>query len=334
MLKTGKLPSGFLEYLTGKYASGGNRVVVGSGTGKDAAVIRFGNGFLVAKTDPVTLASKSSGRYLVNVNANDIACMGAAPGWFIATLLLPEKKTTKKIVEKIFADVSSACKSLGISLCGGHCEVTGSVNRPVLVGAMFGEAGRDGIIKGGAKPGDDIMLTKGIAIEGTAIIAGEKEAVLKKKYPRSFIERAKDFISRPGISVVKDAMMANSVPGVRYMHDPTEGGLATGLCETAKACGTGLIVFEEKIPVFPETEKLCAEFGLDVMGTIASGALIIISRHRFSQRIITVLKRNKIAANIIGEVTEKRAGVKIRGSDGRTRDIKPFQQDEIIKILR
>ena len=332
MFKIGKLPQGFLEYLIKKYTHKNSRIVIGPGIGKDAAVIDIGNKYLIAKTDPVTLASKEAGWYLVNINANDIACMGAKPRWLIATLLLPEKNTTNKLIEEIFASVSKACKKLGIALCGGHCEITYGIDRPIIIGAMFGEVAKNKLIKGKVQNGNDIILTKGIAVEGTAIIANEKETFLKKKFSAAFIRKAKAYLHNPGISIVKEALLASSIVNVNYMHDPTEGGLATGLYEVTKACNAGVIVEEDKIPVFPESRILCEEFGLEIMGTIASGALIIICSHRDTERIIKALSKKKIRATVIGKITEKKSGAKIKNGKGRLHNLNHFPQDEITKI--
>jgi hydrogenase expression/formation protein HypE len=332
MLKQGKLPPDFLEYLIKNYTHKNNRIVVGPGIGKDAAVIDTGKKYLVAKTDPVTLANKEAGWYLVNINANDLACMGAKPEWFIATLLLPEKGTTTKSIEEIFAAISGACRKLGITLCGGHCEITHGISKPIIVGAMFAELEKKKLVRGNVKPGDSIILTKGIAIEGTAIMANEKEKILKKKFPRSFIGKARMYLHNPGISIVKDALTANSAADIHYMHDPTEGGLATGLCEVAKACNVGLIVDEDKIPVLPESKILCEKFGLDIMGTIASGALIIICGRKNTEKVIAALRKNKIAASAIGEITGRKTGARIKDAGGNMQNLKYFPQDEIIKI--
>jgi len=332
MFKPGKLPLEFLEYLIKKYVRMDRRIIVGPGTGRDAAVIDLGSKYLVAKTDPVTLANRQAGWYLVNINANDIACMGAKPGWLIATLLLPESKTTGKMVEELFATISSACRKLDIALCGGHAEITRGIDRPLLVGAMFGEVEKERLVRGNACPGDDIILTKGIAIEGTAIIANEKEKYIRKKFSPSFVKRAKSFLENPGISIVKEALLANSTGAIKYMHDPTEGGLATGLYETARACNSGLIIEEEKIPVYPESSILCNTFGLDIMGTLASGALIIVSSPGNTQKILAALLKKKIPAAVVGKITDKKFGMKLKDRGGRLHKLKYFLRDEIIKI--
>jgi len=225
-LAVGKLDMEFLTALLEQYArTDDERVVVGPRVGEDALVIDFGDRFLVAKTDPITFATDEIGWYAVNVNANDIATTGAICRWFLATLLLPEGRTTKQLVETIFAQMSQACRSLDIALCGGHTEITYGLDRPIVVGQMLGEVEREALVTtDGMRVGDDLILTKGIAIEGTAIIAREKADALANKFRPDFIARCQGFLHDPGISVVADARLATAQARIHAMHDPTEGG--------------------------------------------------------------------------------------------------------------
>ena len=177
-LPVGKLPSTLLKRFIDKIRIEDERVVLGPAIGEDVAVINFNNKLLVAKTDPVTFATDLIGWYAVNVNANDIATMGVRPRWFLATILLPEQGTDQE-AERIFDQILSACSSLGITLVGGHTEITYGLTRPIVVGCMLAEAENQPIITtSGAKPGDDIVITKVIAIEGTAVLAREAEQTL------------------------------------------------------------------------------------------------------------------------------------------------------------
>ncbi|MDY7041071.1 MAG: AIR synthase related protein, partial [Chloroflexota bacterium] len=167
-LALGKLPAEDLADLLDRYAHVDERVVVGPGIGVDATAIEFGDQLLVAKTDPITFATDEIGWYAVNVNANDVACLGATPRWFLATLLLPAGLTDRSLAERIFAQLSAACRHLGVSLCGGHTEITHGLERPIVVGQMLGEVTRDDLVlPGGAQAGDVVLLTKGIAVEAT-----------------------------------------------------------------------------------------------------------------------------------------------------------------------
>ena len=300
--------------------------------GRDAAVIDFGDHYLIAKTDPITFVTEEIGFYAVNINANDIACMGGLPRWFLATLLLPEKSTTESLVEEVFSQISSACRDMGIEFIGGHTEITYDLNRPIVVGQMLGEVERDKLVSvSGAKVGDHILITKGIPVEAASIIAREKEEELSKKYPPEFIARVKDFLHRPGISVLRDAQIALGSGEVHALHDPTEGGLATGLHELALAADVGMIIHKEKIPILPEAEILCREYGLDPLGSIASGTLIIVARAEDSESIRKDLEKEGVSAAIIGEILPKEEGLKLRERDS-TRGLPLFERDEITKI--
>jgi hydrogenase expression/formation protein HypE len=210
----GKLPNPVL----GKLLSRANqhrtdtRVLVGPRIGEDAAVLDFGEKCLVVSTDPITLATENPGWYAVHVNANDVAVRGAPPRWFSAVLLLPEDRTDDALVTSIFTQIYDACASLGCTLVGGHTEITADLSRPIIVGQMMGEVTRDKLVTtAGARVGDALLLTKGIAIEGTALLAREKAAQLKTLgVADDVIGRAQNFLFDPGISIVREALAANA----------------------------------------------------------------------------------------------------------------------------
>jgi hydrogenase maturation factor len=309
------------------------RVIVGPSIGEDAAVIDAGGPrYLVAKTDPITFTADEIGWYAVHINANDIATMGARPLWFLATLLLPEQSTTEALTEQIFLDIVRACQTIGISLVGGHTEITYGITRPIVVGQMLGEVSKDGLVQTrGARPGDVIVLTKGIAIEGTAIIARERHAELTGTLGPETFQKCRRFIYEPGLSVLPEAAIATESAQIHAMHDPTEGGLATALHEVARAAGVGLFIREEAVPVYPETQALCEYYQLNPMGLIASGSLLIVLDRAPAQALLQRLRSAGIAANLIGEVTEKSEGVKLASLSG-IRDLPFFERDELTHI--
>ncbi len=276
LLPPGKLPGALLAELLDQAPLTDPRVLIGPRVGEDAAVIDMGTHLLIAKSDPITFATDAIGYYAVTVNANDIAAMGGTPRWFLATLLLPEKTTSEELVRRIFTQLRQACEALQIALVGGHTEITVGLERPVIAGHMLGEVARERLVtSSGVRAGDAILLTKGFPIEGTAIIARECAAALAQRgHPAENITRWQQFLFDPGISVVRDAAILHAAVDVHAMHDPTEGGLATGLRELAAASGVGLHLRAEQLPVLPAGRLLCATFGLDPLGTIASGALL------------------------------------------------------------
>ncbi len=328
----GKLPMADLSRFISRYAHKDPSIIVSPGIGKDATVISFGDRYLIAKTDPITFATDEIGWYAVQVNANDVASMGGTPRWFLATLLLPEGKTGSETVEKIFAQISEACRNLNIVLCGGHTEITYGLDRPLVVGQMLGEvAPKKLVIPERIEPGDEILLTKGIAIEGTALIAREKKD-LKKFFGDEWIRRCQNFLKSPGIGVVEDARVACQNAEVHALHDPTEGGLATGLHELAQAASVGLWVEREKIPVFPETELLSKRLRIDPLGLIASGALLIVVSPKDSPGVIHSLKEKGIASTVIGKTWKREKGVKLRAA-GRLRNLPVFTRDEVARLF-
>jgi hydrogenase expression/formation protein HypE len=329
----GKLPIKTLERLLKRNKIKDPRVIVGPGIGEDAAVIDTGGQrYLIAKTDPITFTADQIGWYAVHINANDIATMGAQPLWYLATLLLPEDQTTEEVAKEIFRDTLEACRSIGVSLVGGHTEITVGLNRPIVVGQMLGEVDKNRLIRtAGARKGDVIVLTKGIAIEGTAVVAREREDEMVQILGEQTLMRCRNFMYQPGISVLKEALAASQYGSVHAMHDPTEGGLATALHEIAWAARVGLVIRAEAVPVFPETQAICNHYHLDPMGLIASGALLIILAGNELENLLSRLQSEGIGAAEIGEVTDKRAGVKLLTADG-LRDLPLYEQDELTKI--
>ena len=332
----GKLPARVLESLLAACpVPRGSRVVLGPRFGEDAAVIDMGTKYLVAKTDPITFTAERIGWYAVNINANDIATLGARPSWFLATLLLPETRTTRALARNIFHDVLRACRSLGITLCGGHTEITSGLDRPIVVGLMLGEVEKPRLVrKESQRPGDLVILTKGVAVEGTAILAREKARRLEAALGQTVVRRARRLLFRPGISMVREALLAVRHGEIHAMHDPTEGGLLSGLYELAQAGRVGLRVWLDKVPVLAETRAFSRVLGFDPFALIASGALLIVSSARTAGRVLGALGRARVSASIIGEVRRAAEGIRLLEPGGaRLRPLAVPARDEIARLL-
>lgn len=300
----GKLPHDVLADLLGRYPVEDPRVLLGPRPGEDAAALDLGNQVLLVKTDPITFATDEIGWYAIHVNANDIAATGGRPAWFMATVLLPEGQATHSLVDQIFDGLHDACRALGISLIGGHTEITYGIDRPIVAGMMLGLAEKGYLITtGGAQPGDALLVTKGIPIEATAIIAREKGDMLQSRFSGEFLARCADYLHNPGISVVRDAQIATGAGRVHAMHDPTEGGLLTGLWEVADAAGRQLRVDLSEV-VLADGAALCEATRLDPLGAIASGALLLAVHPDDAGVICAELESEGIAAHQVGSVQE------------------------------
>jgi hydrogenase expression/formation protein HypE len=352
MLPIGKLPADLLARLLEKTPVQDPQVLLGPGIGVDCAVIDAGSTLLVVKSDPITFTTEDIGWYAVQVNCNDIATTGATPRWFLATLLLPENGTTPELVENIFDQLSAACKDSEISLVGGHTEITYGVDRPILMGTLIGEVERERLVTPrGARPGDRLLLTKGVPIEATAILAREfgerlrgradeepstnierineygeedrrrskpgkqdKQRMVKNNIseggssgPMDYLseaelERARDFLYRPGISVLREARIATQVSHIHAMHDPTEGGIYTALWEMSQACGHSIIVNISSIPTPELSARICQILGLDPLAAIASGSLLLATGKEEALVVCAAIRKAGISCTDIGEV--------------------------------
>ncbi len=342
-LRAGKLPPDLLASLLGRLDTPEKRVLLGPEVGEDAAFISFGSTTLIAKSDPITFATDRIGWYAIQVNANDIAASGGTPKWFLATLLLPENEPVS-LAQEIFSQLQQAAKKLGITLIGGHTEITVGLPRPIIAGTMLGEAAPSETVKtSSATPGDDIILTTGIAIEGTAIIARESAPeLLNAGLTTAEIARAAAFLDTPGISIVKAARIACATGHVTAMHDPTEGGLAGALEELTMASKTGVTVDAAHVTVLPETRMVCEALDLDPWGLISSGALLITSRPADTHHIVAALADNEIPSNVIGSITEydpepdpdlPRSHRLQRIVDGIAEQLPRFDRDEIGRLF-
>ncbi|MEE8363416.1 MAG: AIR synthase family protein [Dehalococcoidia bacterium] len=332
-LKAGKLPPEMLARLLSKIESDDPRVLLGPGVGEDAALIDFGETVLIAKSDPITFATDLIGWYAVQVNANDIAACGGDPRWFLATALLPVG-SPPSAVEMIFEQIHEACQALGVTMVGGHTEMTLGLPRPIVCGTMLGEVAKGAqITTGGARPGDRLILTKGIAIEGASILAREAAGQLRAAgVAQETIDTAAGYLFSPGISVVPDARAARSVGGVTAMHDPTEGGLAGALAELAVASGAGLRVDADAVRVLPEASAVCDALGADPWGLIASGALLIAARPDAAGAVIAAVEAAGISAAEIGEVRPAAEGL-TRRAGGSVAPLPTFERDEVARVL-
>ena len=337
-LPVGKLKHDFLKPLLPAH-SRGTGVVVGPQLGEDAAVIEVGDNYLVATSDPITFATEDIGWYVVCVNSNDIAAMGAVPKWLLVTLLLPEDATTPARVHDIMAQLTQACAEFDIALCGGHTEVTPAVTQPVVIGQMMGVTHKDALFASAdACVGDALILTKGLGIEATAIIARECEDQLREKCDASFLEQAKNYLTQPGISVLKDAQIAIATGGVHAMHDVTEGGVSTAVYELATAAELGVVVYSDKLLGSPVlytdvTRTLCDMFGLNPLGVISSGAMLIAAESEKAETICRALGTAGIGADIIGKFVPYEQGRWLEDAAGTQQLLPVFETDEIAKLF-
>jgi len=333
-LPLGKIPTEILrDVIFQNLGAKREEVVLGPSVGFDGAVIDVENKSLIVSADPITGAMERIGWLAVNINANDVATFGVEPAFFLSCIMLPEN-ASRKTVEIISVQMDKAAKKLGIAIVGGHCEVTPELTNPIVVGCTIGITEKGNYVTaGGAKPRDKLILTKSVGIEGTAILAADRERQLKKALSPAMLWSAKQFYET--ISVVRDALTAFKAGRVNAMHDPTEGGVSGGIHEMADASNLGVKIFEEEIHIQPETIKICEFFQIDPLQLISSGALLISANPKFADKIIEELHRNQIQASVIGEFLKGASDRKIVRKNGKTQVLpRPITDHLWIALLR
>lgn len=331
-LPAGKLPPEMLAAFLSALPQPGPDVVVGAGIGEDAAVLDVGGRYLVLASDPVTLSAQP-GRFAVQINANDIAVMGAEPRWLLATVLLPAG-SDEAAARQLMDELLSFCTAIGVSLIGGHTEITSSVLRPVVAATMVGEVRPDRLVRSsGARPGDALLLARPVAIEGTAILAGEFAAELRARgVDNATIEAGGRLARDLDISVLPAARALLSATLPHAMHDPTEGGVLGAARELAVASQTGLRIDAGRVPVLPACRAICEALELDPLYLLASGSLLAAIDPADVSRARAALESARIEHAVIGEFMEADTGVILAG-DGREERVLTVPRDELARWL-
>lgn len=328
-MKIGKLPEPVLiRSVLKQVGHRRNEVLVGPAVGQDCAVMELGEGeVFVLSSDPITGTTKDIGGHSVHVTANDLAASGAEPvGIMLTMLLTPDTKEEE--LKEIMQDVEETCKELNIDVLGGHTEVTDVVKQTLISLTGVGKMKKEEVLTtASVKPGDDIVVTKWIGLEGTSIAAKEKEEVLLKNFAPSFVETAKQFDQY--LSVIPEAKIAREW-GVSAMHDITEGGVFGALWEMGSGSGVGLDIDLKAIPIRQETVEVCEALGLNPYILMSSGSMMIAAKD--GHGLVRKLKQTGIEAAVVGKATEGNDRILRNGEDTRYLD-KP-QTDELYKIYQ
>jgi hydrogenase expression/formation protein HypE len=325
-LRSGKIPVDLLAHLLAELPAAPPEVRLRPRVGEDACAIEIPGGVLVAATDPITLSSAEIGRLAVIVNANDLAVTGARPRWFLAVILVPPG-TDESVVRGLFAAMQRALVEVGAFLVGGHTEVTPVVTRPIVVGQMLGLAEDDKFVAtGGVVPGNVVVQVGPTPVEGAAVLAREAAGRLGG-VDAALLAAARAAFDHPGISVVEPALLAARL-GATALHDPTEGGLATGLHELADASGVRIRIDRQAVLWFEPGVAVCRALGADPWSTLASGTLLAAFPAETVEVALQALAERGHAAAVIGRA-EMGAGV--RDADGRS--IRWRERDEVDRVL-
>lgn len=328
VMKVGKVSENVLKRsVLNQIHTKRDEILVGAGVGEDCAILSLAEDeVFVVSTDPITGATEDAGVLAVQITVNDLASSGAEPVALFVSALLPETIEEPQIRE-LMRQMEETCARLHVQIAGGHTEITRAVNKPVLTVTGVGKAKRERIITTkGARPGQDIVMSKWAGLEGTSILAKEKEAQLRMRYPSALIAEARAFDRF--LSIVPEAATAGK-SDVTAMHDVTEGGIFGALWEVAESSGVGLEIDLKKIPVRQETIEICEFFELNPYELISSGSLLMVTDDGFD--LVRKLEREQIPAAVIGKIREGNDRVIINGEERRY--LEPPKSDELYKVI-
>ncbi|MGL6063889.1 MAG: AIR synthase family protein [Fusobacteriaceae bacterium] len=297
--------------------------------GGDCAIIECkGEKLIYLSSDPITGSTKEIGKLGVNINANDIATSGTAPLGIMLTILAPPN-TKKNELEKIIKEAQDECDKLNMSILGGHTEITDAVNRIIISVTAIGIGEKKELkLQNKIKAGDCFLITKGVGIEGTGIIASEKEYELTEKFGKDFVDKAKDNLQHT--SVVKDGILGKKL--AKSMHDATEGGLLGAIWELCEFCGFGAEIYEEKIYISKETREISNYYKINPLRLISSGTMLILVEKKDLEELKKKYSENNIESYFIGVLTENKEKLMINSIGEKTLIEEP-ESDELYKVL-
>lgn len=327
-MKIGKLPEPILiRSVLKQVKHRREEVLVGPAVGQDCAVVEIEpDEVFVMSSDPITGTVKDLGSHCIHVTANDLAAAGAEPVGVMLTMMLPD--STKEVeIQRIIADAEAVCQTMQMEILGGHTEITNVVRQPLISVTGVGKMKRSRLITTkDIEPQQDIIITKWIGLEATAILAKEREEELVKRFPAGLVDTAKGFSQY--LSVLPESRIAMA-HGVSSMHDITEGGVFGALWEMVSGAGLGLEVDLRKIPIRQETVEICEYFGLNPYQIMSSGSMMITARD--GAALVRDLEKAGIAAVIVGRTTDGNDKILTNGEEIRYLD-KP-QPDELYKVM-
>jgi hydrogenase expression/formation protein HypE len=325
-MKSGKLNWDDLKGLINNNKSvKRDEVRVRNGVGEDCSVINFGEYECVISTDPITGAAENIGRLAVHVNCNDVASCGVDPMAILVTILAPEDTTFEEIND-VMKQINEETSKINVEIIGGHTEITSAVNRIIVSCTVLGRCiSGKAVSTAGAQVGDDIVVTKSLALEGTNIIVNDKIDKLKDVLTKEEIGEAKEYINK--ISVIMEGKVSGEF-GVNSMHDITEGGVLGALWELSDASNVGFKVYEDKMPITAVTKKVCKVFNIDPLKLISSGSMIITTKN--GEELVNLLMKNGINSTIIGNITNDK-GILVKELEGEVIVPQP-ERDELFSI--
>lgn len=336
-MKIGRLSENIYERSVLKeLRNQGKEIISGAGRGNDCAILSSGPEDAAVSMVVAAQTADQVGMLAVHRAANEIAASGAWPAAVKGMLLLTEGASEDEL-KSIARQIGKTCEELGIQIAGlevltlpaalipdtGHFILTmtgfGKINHNCLPVDRKAE-------RGFAKPKQDVVMTKWAGLEGTYLIASEKEKELGERFSAEYIEEAKGFDRY--LSILPEAATA-VMSGVGAMHNVSEGGIFGALWEMAKRSGVGLEIELKKIPIRQETVEICNYFDINPYALLSSGCLLLTADNGYD--LVGNLHKKGISAAVIGRTTDSNDRLVINEEEKRF--LTPAQTDEYFKLI-
>ncbi len=326
-MRPGKLSDSILKRTVLKQIKNKrSEVVSGAGIGEDCAIFACEGAHIASCVEEYVVADDRAMWRAIYKCANNLVTSGAEPFAVMLGIILPPNAREEKL-KRMMEAAAQAAKELNMQIAGGHTTVSPYVTQKLAVITAYGKVQTGShLTTKGVKPGQDIVMTKWIGLEGTAILAQKKREELLTRYPEYLVDEAAGFDKY--LSIIPEAAVASKLNNCR-MHDASEGGILATLWELAESSGVGLTVDMKKLPIRQETVEVCEFCDVNPYELLSGGCLVITTDE--GDLLVENLHEQEIAAVIVGKITDSNDRIIMNGEEKRYLD-KP-QADEIHRFL-
>lgn len=324
-MRSGKISESVLtRSVLRKIKTERKEVVCGAGIGVDCAVLSFGEEETVLSTNPVNGPADMVSVYGIHRALNNIAAAGAEPVGILLSAMLPEG-TEEKELQDMMTRAEEICRQYHVQIAGGHTEITGAVNQTVLTVTGIGKRKKAAVSARSIGPGQDVVISKWIGLDGTARIAREYREALLTRYPARMLDEAAEF--ERFLSIVPEAATARK-SGVCGIHDVSQGGIFGALWEMANGAGVGLEIDLKKLPVRQETIEICEFFDLNPYELSSGGCLLMTAED--GNGLVATLEKEGIPSVVVGKTTG--GNDRLLFNEEERRFLEPPKTDALYKI--
>jgi hydrogenase expression/formation protein HypE len=308
-------------------------ILVGPQHGVDVGIVQIGDKAVAMTSDPVFIVPEygleKAAWFAIHILASDVVTSGLPPTYLAIDLNLPLSMTEDELTT-VWTTIDAESKKMGMAIVCGHTARYENCHYPMVGGATVLAVGNieEYVSPRFARKGDQVIITKGPAIEAAGIFATMFPKYIARTCGPEFARAAQDLFYK--MSVVDDALTAVRIgvrdDGISAMHDATECGIWGGIYEIAHAAGVGARIDKSLIITEDHACRICDLFSIDPYKSISEGTLIITCRPHKAQDLVKILAERGIRASVAGELTAPEHGI-LLVEDGKEKKLEHPQVD-------